>query len=542
MSLRFKTVIGVALIEAFLLALLIGTVISYQHDSAEQALLKRAATTASLFASTAKDPVLSLDLASLEAFGDELLANPDLVYVRVLDANGEIYSEAGDTSHFESAFREDFTLDEASDGIFDTSADIVEGGIIYGQVEIGFGTGSIQDVIVETRKHSVGIAVVEMLLVGLFSFMLGTYLTGQLKVLRQSARKISDGDYTVQIPVKSKDEVADVASAFNKMSCALLESRVSRDNFEKQLIELNQTLEERVERRTAKINSQMAELKTAGEKIADTQAQLIQSEKMASVGQLAAGVAHEINNPIGFVRSNLASLSEYVNVYQNLLTGYRELTEVKEDERKLRHQEIQKLEADEDIDFINEDIVSLLSDSLDGTTRVRDIVQGLRDFSTMGGQGKTSCLVNDCIPPAIELLGTRHKSSCKIEQILQSSAPVLANQEEFSEVLFNLIDNACHAVGDEGVITITTAEDSDTVRVTVADNGFGIASENIDQVFVPFFTTKPVGEGTGLGLAISYGIVKDHGGDIEIESEEGSGTTFTVSIPIALELEQQDAA
>ena len=143
-------------------------------------------------------------------------------------------------------------------------------------------------------------------------------------------------------------------------STALQETQTSRDEYEEQLIELNQTLEEKVERRTAQINRQVAELQAANDKIADTQAKLIQSEKLASVGQLAAGVAHEINNPIGFVRSNLTTLTEYVETYQTLLKAYRSLTSLAEEERSGHLTEIRKIEDTEDIEFINEDITCLL--------------------------------------------------------------------------------------------------------------------------------------------------------------------------------------
>ena len=221
MSLRFKTVIGVALIEAFLLALLIGTVVSHQHRGAEQSLQKRAHTTAKLFASTTKDPLLSLDLASLQSFSEELLGNPDLVYVRVLDASGQLYAEAGDTELLSKAFIADDKLDDVTDGVYDAFAEIAESEIIYGRVELGFNIHAITEELVATRSLGIGIAVVEMLLVGLFSWLLGTYLTGQLKVLQSTAKKISDGDYTTRIPVTGKDEVADVSSAFNRMSVAL---------------------------------------------------------------------------------------------------------------------------------------------------------------------------------------------------------------------------------------------------------------------------------------------------------------------------------
>ena len=254
MTLRFKTVIGVAVIEAFLLALLIGTVVSHQHKGAEHSLQKRVNTTAKLFASTTKDPLLSLDLASLESFSEELLANPDLVYVRVLDAGGLPYAEAGDARLLQKAFVADDRLDDVTDGVYDTSADIAESDIVYGRVELGFDIQAIMEEIADTRRLGIGIAAVEMLLVGLFSLLLGTYLTRQLKVLQVTAKKISHGDYSTRIPVTGHDEVADVSSAFNRMSTALQETQTSRDEYEEQLIELNQTLEDKVERRTAPVS------------------------------------------------------------------------------------------------------------------------------------------------------------------------------------------------------------------------------------------------------------------------------------------------
>ena len=187
----------------------------------------------------------------------------------------------------------------------------------------GINTNSVATIIADNRQMSVAIAAVEMGLVALFSYLLGTYLTKQLKVLRRFARTISEGDYTVQIPIKSGDEIGEVAKAFNRMSSALRESELERDAKDAELIEANHTLEDRVERRTAKIQTQMVELQAAYGQIEDTQAKLVQSEKLASIGQLAAGVAHELNNPIGFVRSNLSTLSEYINSYHKLIDLYQ---------------------------------------------------------------------------------------------------------------------------------------------------------------------------------------------------------------------------
>ena len=542
MTLRFKTVIGVAVIEAFLLALLIGTVVSHQHKGAEHSLQKRVNTTAKLFASTTKDPLLSLDLASLESFSEELLANPDLVYVRVLDAGGLPYAEAGDASLLQKAFVADDRLDDVTDGVYDTSADIAESDIVYGRVELGFDIQAIMEEIADTRRLGIGIAAVEMLLVGLFSLLLGTYLTRQLKVLQVTAKKISHGDYSTRIPVTGHDEVADVSSAFNRMSTALQETQTSRDEYEEQLIELNQTLEEKVERRTAQINRQVAELQAANDKIADTQAKLIQSEKLASVGQLAAGVAHEINNPIGFVRSNLTTLTEYVETYQTLLKAYRSLTSLAEEERSGHLTEIRKIEDTEDIEFINEDITELLKDSVDGTARVRDIVQGLRDFSHTGGQSRTSCDLNRCIESTLKIVKNGLQNKCTIETSLQPVPEVMANTGEINQILMNLMVNAGQAVGDNGLITVKTAIHNNSVQIDIQDNGPGIDPSHLDKLFDPFFTTKPVGEGTGLGLAISYGIIQDHDGEIEVNSELGVGTTFTIRLPVGTPDSMQHAA
>ena len=531
MSLRFKTVIGIALIEAVMLAFLIFTVMGFMNDSAGDALLKRATTTATLFATTTKDPVLAYDLASLESFSEELLLNPDIEYVRVLDADGSIFSALGDEESLNKTFREDLSLEKVDDRIFDTTAQIVESGINYGRVEIGINTDSIHATIEESQRLSFTIAAIEMALVALFSCILGTYLTKQLKVLRKSARKISKGDYSAKIRITSKDEIADVADAFNHMSDVLSASEKSRNEKDAQLQELNRTLEQRVERRTAKIEKQIQELSAANDQVAQTQAKLVQSEKLASVGQLAAGVAHEINNPIGFVRSNLNTLSDYVGIYQGLLHNYQKLSTADPEQAKLITAQIEQLEKKEDINFINEDIEELLKDSIDGTTRVRDIVHGLKDFSRANDKTKADCNINAIISTVLKVVNSQLKQKCSIQSNLQSHSSVNGNAGELNQVLINLLMNAGQAVKENGTISVSTDNVDGMIRIKVSDDGCGIKPEDIEKLFDPFFTTKPVGEGTGLGLSISFGIIEDHDGEILVSSEEGKGTTFTILLP-----------
>ena len=542
MSLRFKTIIGVALIEAVLLALLIFTVMGHMHDNAEQELIKRSSTTVNLFASTAKDPVLSYDLASLDTFSRELVSNPDIEYVRIRETNGLILSTTEFNDLDSTEFIQDSDLRSVNDGVFDTSATISEGGIEYARVEIGINIDSINFRIQQARERTIFIAVVEMILVALFSLLLGNYLTKNLSGLSAAAKSISTGDYSQELVVKSKDEIGEAVLAFNHMSTALREVQASRNKFESELVELNQTLEDHVERRTEKINSQMLELQNADKTIVDTQAKLRQSEKLASLGQLSAGIAHEINNPIAFVHSNLKSLSEYVDVYQQLLLLFRNSRNVSDSKLAELMAEIQKIEEEEDIDFISSDINSLIGDTLDGTLRVKDIVKGLQEFSHINGDTKSPCDLIRCLDTTLKIVKNDLKDCCTVVTEFETTYMVLGNQGEISQVLLNLIVNAGQAVCSEGKITIATLYSDGMVQMSIKDNGTGIDQKNIDRIFDPFFTTKDVGVGTGLGLSISYGIIQDHGGTITVESEVGKGSTFTISLPAIEEPELQQAA
>jgi len=275
----------------------------------------------------------------------------------------------------------------------------------------------------------------------------------------------------------------------------------------------------------------MMELREANKRVADTQEKLVQSEKLASIGQLAAGVAHEINNPIGFVRSNLNSLSDYIGVYQKLNGLYSGLLDNQVD-RQQRIREIHALEQKEDMSFVAEDVDELIADSIDGTTRIRDIVQGLKNFSRVNEVGRHPCDVNACITSTLKIVASEFKSKCNIETDLSDLPLINAHQGEINQVLMNLLVNAGHAIYDGGLIQVSTRCSEDTVQIVIADNGSGISQENLSKLYDPFFTTKPVGQGTGLGLSITFGIIQDHGGEINVESTVGTGTVFTIELPI----------
>jgi signal transduction histidine kinase len=525
---------GVALIEAVLLLLLVSMTLDYLRSTNYDALIKRAATTATLFATTTKDGVLSYDLASLEAFVKDVLINPDLVYARVLGPDNQLFAEGGKAAHLSHKFFADSDVETVSDGVFDTFAVIREGGVTYGRVEIGLDISSINTTIAEAQNRSAIIAVVEMGLVALFSFLLGGYLTNQLKVLSVAAQKISEGNLDFQLPVKGRDEVSDVAIAFNSMASNLREASTRRDQFESELKELNRSLEDRVELRTQQIRNKNTQLTQANQEIKEAQAKLLQSEKMASVGVLAAGVAHEINNPIGFVMSNLHTLETYGQNYRDLVSEYAILMELTNaNDQKAQQLKINQLIEQYDLEFMNEDLDVLLRDSIEGTERVKDIVKGLKDFSHIDSVTQFAmCDLNECIQSTLKVVNSELKYHCEIRTELNDLPLTYCCSGQINQVLLNLMINASHAIEDQGIIKVKSQQQGEWLEISVTDTGKGIPADQLDKLFDPFYTTKPVGEGTGLGLSISYGIAKDHQGEIRVASAPGKGSRFTLCLPI----------
>ncbi|WP_286237202.1 HAMP domain-containing sensor histidine kinase [Neptuniibacter halophilus] len=535
MSLRLKTIIGVAAIEAILLLLLVTMTLDYLRTTNYEGINKRAQTTATLFATTAKDAVLSYDLASLESFVQEVLKNPDLIYARVLGPQQQVFASAGDNAALNRPFIADGEVEAVHDGIFDTYAEIREGGVVYGRVELGLDIHLLRGTIEEAERRSVMIAALEMGLVALFSLILGTYLTRQLQVLTRAAKKISSGELDIQIPVKGRDEVADVAMAFNAMALNLKEASQRRDQYELALQELNRSLEDRVQKRTRQLEEKNHELERANAEIKNAQARLLQSEKMASIGVLAAGVAHEINNPLGFVMSNLATLDHYVVNYRTLIQEYETLSALESDEaRQAQREKIALLRDEYDLEFMNEDLDELLKDTHEGSVRVREIVKGLKAFSHVDqSEERQWADINECIETTLKVANNELKYHCEVETDLGDIPQVNCMPGHIKQVILNMLLNAGHAIKERGLIRVETLQQGAHVAIRIRDNGCGIAEDEMSKLFDPFFTTKEVGEGTGLGLAISYGIiVEDHGGEIQVESQLGEGTCFTLLLPV----------
>ncbi len=298
-----------------------------------------------------------------------------------------------------------------------------------------------------------------------------------------------------------------------------------------ELAAANQLLETRVQQRTAELAAANASLEQERQalvlsmaRLEQTQGQLLQSEKMAAVGQLAAGVAHEINNPIGFISSNLSSLSNY-------LKKLFELIEVYEQQSAVPSAAILEARTRADIDFLREDVPSLLQESSDGLTRVQRIVGALRDFSHVDdGQWREADL-NEGLEAALNMVGNEIKYKAQVVKELAPLPPVECIAAQLNQVFVNLLLNAAQAIEVRGVITLRSRVQDESVLIEISDTGTGMSPEVKKRIFEPFYTTKAVGKGTGLGLSICWEIIQRHQARIEVDSAPGAGTTLRLLLP-----------
>jgi len=272
------------------------------------------------------------------------------------------------------------------------------------------------------------------------------------------------------------------------------------------------------------------ELQTALNTIQEVQRQLVQSEKLSSIGQLAAGVAHEINNPIGYINSNLSSLKNYVEDLLALVAFYEEAeTDCANAEQLGR---IQGFKKEIDLEFLKTDVLDLLGESHEGASRVKKIVQDLKDFSHAGGADDWQWAnLHECLDSTLNIVSNEIKYKANVVKAYGDIPRAWCLPHQLNQVFMNLLVNAAHAIETEGSIAIRTGMDDNSLWVEVSDTGKGIAPEHATKIFDPFFTTKPVGKGTGLGLSVSYNIVKKHNGEIQVNSRVGEGTTFRVVLP-----------
>lgn len=304
---------------------------------------------------------------------------------------------------------------------------------------------------------------------------------------------------------------------------------------EKKIRERTQELEVALfenERITRDLQREKEEQRILIKQLADAHTKVVQSEKLASIGQLAAGVAHEINNPIGFVNSNLGTLNTYVKDLLGMLDAMTQSVEPLLAGNPSIKKHMDEITQAIDLNFLRQDIGELISESIEGTARVRRIVQDLRDFSRTGSDSWEWADLHAGLESTLNVVWNEIKYKSEVIRELGTLPKVECHPSQINQVFMNLLVNASQAMSEHGRITLRSGCSEEQVWVSVTDDGKGIPEDMLARIFDPFFTTKPVGQGTGLGLSVSYGIIDKHGGRIDVKSQLGAGSTFTVWLPI----------
>jgi len=283
-------------------------------------------------------------------------------------------------------------------------------------------------------------------------------------------------------------------------------------------------LEQQVRLRTEELEKVIAELNS-------TQKQMVQQEKMSMIGQLTAGVAHEINNPIGFIASNTESLGKYWERILKCMEAQRAvILSGKIDSQSL--EPLQELQSRMKIDRISKDIPEMIRETLEGVERIKSVVRDLKCFSHMDETDQKLADITQCLESSLNIVNNELKYKATVTREYGNLPQLRCYPQQLGQVFMNLLVNASHAIVNQGEIKVRTWNGEGVVYVSISDTGSGMPEEVRAHIFEPFFTTKESGKGTGLGLSISNEIIRNHGGEIRVESEVGQGSTFTVSIPL----------
>jgi len=283
----------------------------------------------------------------------------------------------------------------------------------------------------------------------------------------------------------------------------------------------------RISQARTDLKKKIFELEGANQELKDTQAKLVHSAKMISLGQLVAGVAHELNNPIGFISSNMTHLRDYSEKLVKLV-----------ETAESNPQALSALKAELEYDYIVKDMPKLIASCEDGARRTKDIVLGLRNFSRLEEAKLKEIDIHESLDTTLNLLAGEIKNRVQINKHYEPIPNVACYASQINQVLMNILSNALQAIEGSGHIWISTEalrgsnDKTGKVQISIQDSGKGMSPEVLEKIFDPFFTTKGVGQGTGLGLSISYGILQSHGGEIQVRSEIGVGTEFTIIIPV----------
>lgn len=341
-----------------------------------------------------------------------------------------------------------------------------------------------------------------------------------VKALIKTTEAFSNGDLSDRLERTKYVEFNELVESYNGMA----------DSIQR----LYSSLEHQVQERTQQLSEAIKELQ-------DTQAMMVHSEKMKSLGELVAGIMHEINNPVNFIYGNLSHLNNYSSDLIMLIDSFAEYKEDLSPEHKAAYE---KLLKEIDYDFLKEDLPDLIKSCHEGTERTKNIILNLKDFSRMEESAITNVDLPKEIDSTLNILNNKFKHKITVHKDYHEDVPKIeAYGGQLNQVFMNILDNAAFAVSEKehGDVWITIKKDDKNAFIEIEDNGKGMSEETKSKIFNPFFTTKPVGQGTGLGLSISYKVIKNHNGNIEVKSEVGKGTKFIITLPLVFTQKQEQA-
>lgn len=380
-------------------------------------------------------------------------------------------------------------------------------------IELGFYNEPITKIYLDMLRDNMLAMVFIFIFLGFFlSNLIAGILIKPINILIKSLGDFAKGNFSHRLEETNYLEINRLIRSYNEMA----------ESLEK----LYQSLEQQVKDRTKELEAAYSELKS-------TQAMMVHSEKMKSLGELVAGITHEINNPVNFIYGNLIHLKNYTSDLMSVIDLYTEFNEDLSEEHK---QKIKELKEEIDLDFLKDDLPELIRSCQEGTERTKNIVLDLKNFSRLEEAVINNVDLPKEIDTTLNILHNKFKNKITVHKEYQENLPhVEAYGGQLNQVFMNILDNAAFAIQEKGDVWIRLKSDGKNAIIEFEDNGCGMDENTRKKVFDPFFTTKEVGQGTGLGMAISYKVIKNHKGNIDLVSEKGKGSKFTITLPLRME-------
>jgi len=465
--LRYKLILSVVVIEVVMLTIMVVNNVRINTRTIQERMLARTRQTVELFATTTTNALLTMDLGSLEEYADQVKQGEDVIYACVVSPDGVIlaHSDKDKVGERGDGFVADSSFLDVKDGIYDVSSPVIVSDHMVGRVWIGFSPESALAAIARVRNEGMGIAATEVGISVVVALFLGIMLTNSLKGLVRATKTLAEGDFSYRVDIKSRDEVGDLGTVFNEMA--------------------------------QRLSDRAREIEEAYKRLKETQEELIQSEKMASLGRFVAGIAHEIDNPLDGIENCIRSILK---------------------EPHNRKQTIEYLNL-----------------ILEGFNKIEAIIRQLKGYAGGYHIHRRDLVVRELLEDTLSTAKDLFEGSgVEVKRDYNDQYDVISGDDIYLRQVFtNIIMNAIDAMPEGGYLEVATGRDGDgCLQIRFKDNGVGISEENLKRVFDPFFTTKDVGKGTGLGLSVSLGIIERHGGKMEVLSQEGKGTTVIINLPV----------